>query len=156
MKQTWKKIASRKGMTLTEVLMAVLILSLATVAVSVGVRASMGVQRQSVDASDAQLLVSTISTALMDELRYARAVDADGSFTSSQFGQHVSVGVNGDGHITIGGQELLGSGAYGDMSAAASVSYSSGMFRVSMRVLGSDGAELRAEAFSVKPLNRQA
>ena len=88
------KLRSRRGMTLTEVLVALLILSLVTVGVAAGVGASVRVYRQATEASDAHMLASTLSTALMDELRYARDIQADGSFTSDTFGEGVSVGLN--------------------------------------------------------------
>ena len=89
------KLRSRRGMTLTEVLMALLILSLVTVGMAAGIGASLQVYRQATEASDAQMLASTLSTALMDELRYARDISGttNPTFTSGTFGENVSVDV---------------------------------------------------------------
>ena len=112
MRAVREKLRSRRGLTLTELLVAMLILSLVTVGVATGISASLRVYRQATETSDAQMLTSTLSTALMDELRYARDVSGtdDPTFTSGTFGENVSVEVL-DGLVTVGGEKLLGSTA---------------------------------------------
>ncbi len=153
----WKaKLASRRGMTLTELLAAVLILALVAAGTAAGVSASLRVYRRSTALSDAQTLTSTLSIALMDELRRARDPGGSGTatFTSGVFGPNVSVETNAGGHITIGGQELIGSGAYAGMTAEAGVYYYDGLFDVTIKVCRADTNEVLREAgFSVRPLN---
>ncbi len=151
------KLASRRGMTLTELLAAVLILALVAAGTAAGVSASLRVCRQSTALSDALTLSSTLSIALMDELRRAR--DPGGSdtavFTSSTFGPNVSVETNADGHVTVGGKELIGSGAYAGLTAEAGVYYDNGLFDVTIKVCraGENGQPIRDVRFSVRPLN---
>lgn len=155
MKKIRGKLASRRGMTLTEILAAVLILALVAVGVAAGVSASLRVYRQSVTLSDAQTLSSTLSIALMDELRYAREPDGSGvaTFTSSTFGPKVSVGAN-NGRVTVGGRELIGSGAYAGLTADAGVYYTdAGLFSVTVKVCHAGGDMIQQVSFSVRPLN---
>ena len=149
------KLRSRRGMTLTEVLVALLILSLVTVGVAAGVGASVRVYRQATEASDAHMLASTLSTALMDELRYARDIQADGSFTSDTFGEGVSVGLN-DGYVEIGNEKLLSEAAYAGLRVKDSitVTYAGGVFHVELTVQsGTEDRDIRTVSFAVRALN---
>ena len=149
------KLRSRRGMTLSEVLVALLILSLVTVGVATGVSASLRVYRQATESSDAQMLASTLSTALMDELRYARDIQADGSFTSDTFGEGSLVGVT-DGRITVGGEKLLGDAAYAGLRVKNSitVTYAGGVFHVELTVQsGTEDRDIRTVSFAVRALN---
>ncbi len=158
----WKaKLRACRGMTLTELLTAVLILALVAAGVAAGVGASLRVYRQSVLLSDAQTLSSTLSIALMDELRYARDLDPyTVTFTSATFGEGVSVDSNDQGHITIGGKELIGSGAYAGLVVDPGVNYNdaTGLFDVSLKICltnsdGAAGEQLHYVQFFVRPLN---
>ena len=155
MKAICAKLRSRRGMTLTEVLVALLILSLVTVGVAAGVGASVRVYRQATEASDAHMLASTLSTALMDELRYARDIQADGSFTSDTFGEGSSVEVS-DGRITVGGEKLLSDAAYAGLRVKDSitVTYAGGVFHVELTVQsGTEDRDIRTVSFAVRALN---
>lgn len=149
-----KKLRARRGMTLTEVLTALLILSLVTVGVAAGVGASLRIYRQATEDSDAQMLASTLSTALMDELRYARDIRDDGSFTSDTFGEGSSVAVS-DGRITVGGQELLTDAAYAGLRVkTASVVYAGGVFQVELTIQGkTEDQDMQTASFAVRALN---
>lgn len=149
------KLRSRQGMTLTEVLVALLILSLVTVGVAAGVGASVRVYRQATEASDAQMLVSTLSAALMDELRYARDIQSDGRFTSDTFGEDSSVGVT-DGRITVGGEKLLSDAVYAGLRVKnpITVTYAGGVFQVELTVQsGTEDRDVRTASFAVRALN---
>lgn len=151
-----QKLCSRRGMTLTEVLMALLVLSLVTVGVATGVIASMRVYRQATEASDAQMLASTLSTALMDELRYARVVKGTAPviFTSDTFGEDVSVGTNADGRVTVGGRLLLSDAVYGALTASADVRRDGEAVQVELAIRNGRDETVRTVSFSVVPLNR--
>lgn len=164
MKQIQKKLRSRRGMSLTEVLVAMLILGLVTLGAAVGVNSSMNVYRQSVSLSDSRMLSSTLATALMDELRYARepqtVTTGEGvsvvTFTSRNFGVGVSVSTDASGqpgHVTVGDRLLVGTGAYaGHLKAEAQVDYQNGIFSVELSI-SDGGTVVCAEEFSVRPLN---
>ena len=149
------KLCSRRGMTLTEVLVALLILSLVTGGVAAGVGASLRVYRQATEASDAQMLASTLSAALMDELRYARDVEGDAPviFTSDTFGEEVSVGMNADGRVTVGSPLLLSDAVYGVLTASADVRRDGEAVRVELTVQNGQGETVSGASFSVVPLN---
>ena len=160
------KLRSRRGLTLSEVLVALLILSLVTVGVATGVSASLRVYRQATESSDAQMLASTLSTALMDELRYARNIQNDGSFTSDTFGEGVSVGI-ADGRITVGDDEkLLSDAAYAGLQVRNLVKETETLdlvkpvkvnndtvFQVAFEICNSAGTGVQQVEFSVSPLN---
>ena len=91
MKRLKCKLASRRGVTLSEMLVTVAILGLVTLAVSVGISSALRVYNQSVTLSDAQTLTSTLTQAIMDELRYARDIKTNeegalSSYTSMDYG----------------------------------------------------------------------
>ena len=110
-----KKLRSRRGMTLTETLMALLIASLVSIAVAVGIASAARVYRDSVAPSESQLLSATLSQAMMDELRYARHITSTEppTFDSENFGSGAAFSVNTEtGRLQLGGQDLVGSGTY--------------------------------------------
>lgn len=156
MSRIHQKLRSRRGMTLTELLAALLILSLVTVGVAAGVGASLRIYRQATEASDAQMLASTLSTALMDELRYARDIQDSGSFTSDTFGENSSVEA-AYGRVKVGGQDLLTDAAYAGLRVGtADVTYAGGTFHVELTILGkTEDQEIRAVSFEVRALNAE-
>lgn len=155
MRAVREKLRARRGMTLSEVLVALLILSLVTVGMASGIGASLRVYRQATEASDAQMLASTLSIALMDELRYARDIQADGSFTSDTFGEGVSVGLN-DGYVEIGNEKLLSEAAYAGLRVKdpITVTYADGVFRAELTIQsGAGDRDVQTAGFSVRALN---
>lgn len=166
MKTIHEKLRSQRGMTLTEVLVALIILSLVTVGIATGVGASLRVYRQATEASDAQMLASTLSTALMDELRYARDISGttDPTFTSGTFGENVFFDVDNDGYVvvkTVGNDseppKLLSSAVYAKLQIrTAKVTYNSGVFQVALTIRsGTEDRDVRTESFAVRALNAQ-
>ena len=85
-----KKARDRKGFTLAEVLMAVLILLLVTAVVAGGLPAATNAYGKVVDASNAQVLLSTTVTRLRDELRTATGVSVSGTTIAYTGAQGVS------------------------------------------------------------------
>jgi len=110
-------------MTLTELLVALAIVSLIGVALTVGVNSAVKVHRDSTRLYEAETLCGTILTYLEDEFRFSRNIQNQpaGSepavtFDSQVFGQNVGVIVD-DGKVLIGkdpgsGFALLGNSAY--------------------------------------------
>lgn len=78
MKNVYKKLKSRRGFTLTEVLIAVLILVLITAGI---MPVAVSAYRNAVDAANARVLLSTTVNALRDELSTAWAIKSVDSTT---------------------------------------------------------------------------
>ena len=74
-----KKIKSRAGFTLAEVLMAVLILLMVSAVVAAGIPSAISAYRKVTDAANAELLLSTTMTCLRDELGTASDIDVSGT-----------------------------------------------------------------------------
>lgn len=150
-----KKLRSNQGSSLTEMLVAIAVLSLLTLAVVTGITSSMPVYRDSTALSESSILASTLTQALQNELRYAREVQLDGaalqSYTSPSFGVNVSI-TDGGGRIQVGGSDLIGSGAYTTLSATAQIEYAEPFFYVVVDI--SNGEKIvRSVSFPVRPLN---
>lgn len=156
------KLRTRRGLTLAEMLVAVAVLGLVAMAVAVGCSAGLRVYRQSVAVSDAQTLASTLSQALMDELRYAQEIryGDDGTltgYTSANYGHNASIGQDLEGHITVAGKPLVGSGSYAGLCAQVQVRYdeTTACFDVELAILQTE-TRLGQANFSVRPLNGAA
>lgn len=90
---------NKAGVTLTETLVTVMILSLLAAALISGSQAAMGVYRDSVFVSDSANVSDTLRTALADVLRYADGVEtAEGAvrFRSTAYGIPA-----GEGRLTL-------------------------------------------------------
>lgn len=132
---------------------------------AVGVRVGVKAYVKSVSLSEAQILCSTLSTLVSDELRYAGTitVSADGKvgFFSQNFGGNTGGGVSFDtdeeGHVTLGGSQILSSRAYPyGLNASVGLSYkeSTKVFAAEIKVFSGAGNELAASNFEVKPINK--
>jgi type II secretory pathway pseudopilin PulG len=94
------KLRSRRGLTLVEALMTVMILSLISLAIATGLIVATRAQSQSIFESESGLVANTINLALSDVLRYAEyRGDISGTtnvnFSNSDYGLHIN------GHLTI-------------------------------------------------------
>ena len=160
-----RKLASRSGFTLTEMLIAVAIMGILFSTIVMGVNSAVHVYRRSVMLSDSLTLSSTVSNALENELRYARnirVVDETVFFDSDSFGPSVTVALNGGGRVTVGGAEaggtqyeLLSDKAYtsGLSAVIDQLSYNEGLFSVTLTVSGPKIAD-RVTELSIRALNR--
>ncbi len=159
-----KKLRSRGGMTLTEMLCAVVIVILLSGLLAVGVRFAARAYRQSMAVSQAQVLSSTLTAAVSDKLRYCGSVSPDGdqifirdmgSVEGDEKGEVFRIGA--DGELLLGENKLLGSRAYPEGLRVGSfrMSYASteGIFSVSFTVVDGGGTELAAAEFEVKRVN---
>ncbi len=123
-----KKLRSSKGMTLTELLVALAIVALIGVSLTVGISSAAKVYRDSTRLYEAETLCGTILTYLEDEFRFGRNIRNEPStpgsdpkviFDSQVFGNDVKVIIE-DGKVKIGSNsvtpstsfDLLGEGAY--------------------------------------------
>ncbi len=163
----FKKLRSRRGMTLAETLTALAVFVILSVALVVGTTAAWKVYQKSVVASESRALRSTLTQALGNELRYSQNVrtDAEGKvvFDSAVFGMDVSViSDTANGRIKIGktgkggkSYDLLPDKTYTKgLKAEASVDYKDGYFTVTLTVkhdlLPAEGSKT---IFNVRALN---
>lgn len=153
-----KKLHSQAGFSLTEVLVALAILGLLTLAITAGISSSVPVYRESMDLSESAVLSSTLSQALFDELRFAENVEVDASglltFTSRSYGPDVSISTSDEGYLQVGSSLLVGDGAYTGMSAQAGITYDAAeqSFTVLLSIF-KDGAEKKQVPFTVRSVN---
>lgn len=169
-----KKLNSESGLTLVEMLCAVVILILLGLLLNTGLQMAMSTYRTIVARSEVELLLSTAVDALADDLRYARDVTGSGAsftYTSDSFGVGAALEVNSDGQIVAKvGEErkrLLSTGAYGlngayqvkktaDDTEIVNWNEAAGTFTIKLSVQTKDGkigAETPAEGVTVRCLN---
>lgn len=162
MKKIREKISSKKAFSLSELLMALLVVSIMTVALTAGVSASLRVYNESIRHAEERTLLSTVAEAVMSELRNAREIKTDTngtvSFTSLNYGPGVSFKVD-SGKMKIGSGEawndLIGNGSYikDKISLKAedtSITYNktTGVFSVRLVCAGSE----ETRDFSIRPM----
>lgn len=70
-----RKLISRRGLTLPELLVSLALMSLLAAGVSTGISAAAAAQRDSVALSEASLLLDSVTKAVIGELRYATEVN---------------------------------------------------------------------------------
>ena len=106
---TKKKVKNKKGFTLSELLVAMIILSLMTVLLVTGVNLASRSYRTVTDEGNAQVLVSTFASMLRNELSNANDVteSADG-YTYKKGGSYYIMSLKTDGK----GQLLIGEPGY--------------------------------------------
>lgn len=162
-----KKLISKAGMTLTEVLMATLIMGLAAAVFASGLKFAADSFRNR-DRINAQMLCNTISSAVQDELKFATGIEGEGSsFTYSSrnragskrcvIGEDFSSG-DGSGKVYIfdGGNKvrLISDDMYGNLAADLDASWDGTKFSVSIEVHKAGATEiLSSKNFTVTPLN---
>lgn len=154
-----RKLCSPRGATLTEMLCVVVVLLLMTGLLATGAAFTVRAYRSSMADSQAQLLSSTLRTAITDKLRYCGSVEGDKIFLQD-IGAASTFGLNENGEVildTAGEEKLLGSNAYprGLRVSELSVRFSASdeRFAVSYKVTDSTGAVLSTADFEVGRLN---
>lgn len=151
-----KKLRSRRGVTLTEMLVTVIIIGLMTAGVATGISASLNVYHESTQLSDAQTLSATLAQAVMDELRYATNVSGSGdapTYDSMDYGDTAKIEKNTNGRLAVNGIELVGSGAYNGLKADISYPYNGGAFSVTIKICDAADNSITSASFSVTPLS---
>ncbi len=118
MKKLAKKLRAQGGLTLIETLAAAVILTLLCLALNSGMSIATHTYRSVTAESETQLLLSTASDALIQELRYAvpTSTDAGGKlveYTSASYGPGAKIEINADGRLVVNSVPLLPSGVYG-------------------------------------------
>ncbi len=109
-----EKLRSSKGLTMVELLVTLMVVSLIGVSLTAGINSAVTVYRDSTRLFEAETLCGTILTYLEDEFRFSRNIRNAGGgvvFDSQTFGNDVRVSVE-DGKILVGDLPLLGTKAY--------------------------------------------
>ncbi|MDO5445017.1 MAG: type II secretion system protein [Eubacteriales bacterium] len=155
-----KKISSKKGFSLSELLVALLVVSIMTIALTAGVSASMRVYNESIRHAEERTLLSTLAEAVMSELRNARDPKIESgvvTFTSLNYGPGASFSVGADGKMKIAEKDLIGDGSYikgkikldaGTANTFVSYDETSGIFKVKLTCAGSG----ESREFSIRPM----
>lgn len=159
------KLKDKKGLTLVEMLCTVAILVLVSMVMVLGVQLGVRSYAKSVSYSEAQVLCSTLTTTISDELRYSGTLKVDGSgsvtgFFSQQFGSgdYTAFTTTPEGHVQLGGKDILPAKAYpyGIKAEVKSLTYDdvTALFTVQLSVKDSENKNTLAETtFEVEKLN---
>lgn len=149
-----------KGFSLSELLVAILIVSIMTIALTAGVSASLRVYNEAVQHAEERTLLSTVAEAVMTELRNARDPQISGTdvtFTSLNYGPDVSFSVGADGKMKLAGKDLIGDGSYikgkikldgGKANTYVEYDKDTGIFHVKLTCAGSG----ESREFSIRPM----
>jgi len=160
-----KRLRSVSGMTLTEMLCSVLVLLLVSALLTVGVSFSVRTYRESMAASEAQMLCSTLTAAISDKLRYSTLEDESKLFLTG-CGSDCSFYIE-EGRVLISATvktdekknyELLGPGAYPrglvvKADRLVDMTDDGKMFTVAFAVQNGQGETLAETSFQVKRIN---
>ncbi|MCF0151274.1 MAG: hypothetical protein HUJ80_07695 [Firmicutes bacterium] len=169
------KAASKRGVTLAELLCTVVLFSFASAAMLTGIRFGAAKYSTIMKESSAKVLYTSLYSAISDELRYTSVVvlgesspcgHVVESFYSSSFNGKRSTSFQqldeegnaacGYGRIGIGGHSLLPDGAYtrGLLAKVESLYYDPGeeIFTVSLSI-GTDEESILTQSFQVMNLN---
>lgn len=162
-----KKLRDEQGLTLVEMLCAVAILMLLGLMMNTGMQMAVRSYQDVVAQSEVQLLLSTLSDALADDLRYARDVEtaADGtllSYSSDSYnsGGQAKLEIGGNGQVVAGGKRVLPDGAYGngaykvqEMSISYQTQAGGSFFTVGLKVGQAEGGISAEVEFTVRCLS---
>lgn len=107
-----KKLRDSSGLTMVETLCAAAILVLLCLMMNTGIHMAVTNYRTLTGEAEAQLLLSSLSDALADKLRYC--VVTESKVPPQSIGE---VRVSTDHQVTVGGDKLLPEGAYGEPKA---------------------------------------
>lgn len=176
-----KKLCGSKGFTLVEMTAAVLILVLLVLILNTGLDLAVKSYRTMTAESETELLMSSLSDAIYDELRYARDINADADYaggtpsgladtpdpaaaitgnleryTSVSFGRNTTLSLQ-NGQLYASGKRLLAAGAYGNGDYSIEqleITYDkeARVFTVKLTVGGVDNIKAATE-FKIRPLN---
>lgn len=162
MKRLRKKLKSSRGLTLVEMLAAALVLSLLALMLQTGLFMAQNSYTTMTAQSESQLLLSTLTNLLSNELRYARNVETNPSaqlvrYTSVNYGLNTTISLNEAGQLQTHDRLMLSSGAYGNGTyriSSYSITYdnTTGVFDVDLTVTGPRDISNETQ-FSVRCLN---
>lgn len=136
----------KKGFTISEMLIAMLALAIATAAAAFGIRAASGIMQGNVNYSRAQTVCSVLVASVTDVLHHATNVNGS-TFSNEEFGKDIQITSDSNGHLKAGERYLLNDAAYAGMKASIDYSGSNSRFNVKISVGDSSGTLTQAEFF---------
>ena len=155
-----KKLRNIRGLTMVELLCCILILLLSSALVALGANLAIRTYRECMESSEAQVLCSTLTTAISDKLRYC-TVETDAVFIQ---GVGYVKGpakdiftVKDSGQVYLGENKLLGAYAYpeGLKVQEFSVTYEENVFTVKFQIEDWQDTKLAEANFQVKQINQE-
>ena len=154
------KLNNQQGLTLVEMLCAVIILILLGLILNTGLQLSVKAYDDMTAETETELLLSTAADSLADVLRFAIEAKTESetvTFTHPSFGNNIDVTVV-DGKLLVGGKQLLPPGAYrGEIYQIelSSISYNKDnkCFTVKLKAKEKVGEISAEQEFTVKCLN---
>lgn len=150
-----KKMRAKRGFSLAELMIVLLIMSIASIAIAVGISSAAKVYKEIRASSEANVLCGTLATELSETLRFATDISQSGSdavFTYPRFGKNVSISTR-DGRIYVGDNPVLSDGAYMQLTAEASASYAASLFTLNIKVFDYDGDTVLSElTLTISPI----
>ena len=161
MRRLRQKLRDSRGMTLVELTAAALVLSLLALLLHTGLLMAQSSYQTMTAQSESQLLLSTLTDLLSNELRYARDVVTDSGqltrYTSVNYGRNTTLALSGQGQLEANGRLMLSAGAYGSGDyridrCAISYEAATGIFQVTLRVAGPRDIS-QETTFSIRCLN---
>lgn len=167
MRKRMKRILrSRRGTTLVELLAATAVLILFSLMVNSGLQLALQSYYKMTAEAETQLLLSTVSDVIADELRYARDVESGAddmleTYTSDTYGVLSNIVLEeGQLQVDAGGikKRLLATGAYGTDGAykitELTIKWEQPSFKIKIKVEDESGIEAATE-LSVRCLNEK-
>ena len=144
----FRKQGRNKGLTVVEMLAASAILSLLSLILYTGIFMAQESYNKITSEAETQLLLSTISDTLSNELRYARDVVDDRGvlqrYTSMSYGKNTTISISDEGQLLAKEKLMLSSGAYGNgdyqITDLEILFDTGGIFHVSVSVESKTGA----------------
>ena len=166
------KNRAKAGLTLVELLCTIVIMLLVSVGMVEGVNLAVKNYKKSLLSSESQVLCSTLTNLVSDELRYSGAVDWEANpirFYSRTYGSECIFSQNDSKQVTLNeiqrdgtpaqrGYKLLPNRSY-HLGLRASVTLSKAkdnIFSVTILVTDSKDRELARNEFEVEKLNQEA
>ena len=159
------RLRNNKGMSIVELLSAIAVMLVVTVVLVTGVRLGVKAYTKSVSMSEAQILCTTLTTAVSDELRYAGTVHIDESGSVGFFSQNVggdsqtgsSFTSDKNGYVLLGETPILSKSSYPyGLKAEVTVTMNSNrVFKAKVTVKSKNDIELSGNEFEVKPIKNK-
>lgn len=153
------RITDKKGMSIIELLSAIIVIILVTAVLVTGVRLGVKAYTKSVSMSEAQILCTTLTTVVSDELRYTGTINTDSNGKVINFFIHGkglgSFGQDAEGRVTIGGEPVLSKSSYPyGLRAEVNVAMdeTQKIFNAEVKVRSKNNIVLADNEFQVKPI----
>ena len=157
-----RKLKSSRGLTLVEMVAAAGVLALLGLMLNTGLFMVQNSYSEMTGEAESQLLLSTLTDLLSNELRYARDVVTGGGgellrYTSVNYGRNTTLSLNENAQLEANSRQMLSGGAYGNGTyriEAWSIVYdqTAKLFTVQLKVTGRSSVSNETE-FSVRCLN---